>query len=270
MPERLTKNRVKEFITCLENFGGSSGNKRLREELEWDEEFYWRVQGELVKIGRIVAGRGKGGSVRLTLAESGREAPELGPEAAGANANDFSTSPRRSLERQLYEPIKATIEATWIERFGFDDFRVEETHSRGSKQTGGTFTRPDITAVGIRRYVFVAKRVEIITFEIKPAESVGIMGVLEAIAHREAAHRSYVIFSTSRERFDSSVEVERVSELAQKYGIGLVLCENPKDVESWEILIDAIRHEPDPARLDRFLGDLPNEALKKQLHKWIA
>lgn len=57
-------------------------------------------------------------------------------------------------------------------------------------------------------------------------------------------------------------------ELAQKYGVGIVLAEQPEKVETWEIMIDAIRHEPDPSRLDRFLADLPSENMKKQLSKW--
>jgi hypothetical protein len=271
MPERLTANRIKEFVDCLEQLGGSSGNGRLREALNWEEEFYWRVQGKLIEEGRIVPGRGRGGSVRLTVAESEPDVAEIAADDTEAEANELSTpTRRRAVERSLYEPIKRTIESKWIKRFGFDDVRVEETHSRGSKQTGGTFTRPDITAVGIRRYVFLPKRLEIITFEIKPAGAVGIMGVLEAIAHREAAHLSHVMFCTSREEFNTSAEAERINELAQKYGVGLVLTEDSGQVETWEILIDAVRHEPDLARLDRFLGDLPNEALKRQLHKWIT
>jgi hypothetical protein len=50
--------------------------------------------------------------------------------------------------------------------------------------------------------------------------------------------------------------------------VGIVLTEKPDDVESWEIMLDAIRHEPDPARLDRFLADLPGDNMKKQLSKW--
>jgi hypothetical protein len=164
--------------------------------------------------------------------------------------------------------LKAAIESKWIHKFGFDEVRVDETHSRGSKETGGTFTRPDITAAGIRRYVYLPKRLEIVTFEVKPAGAISIMAVLEAIAHREAAHRSYVIYSTSRAKFDAAVEGDRIIELSQKYGIGVVLTERPDAVESWEILLDAVRHEPDPARLDRFLGDLPNEGMKEQLSKW--
>ncbi|MBX9643313.1 MAG: hypothetical protein K2W91_04335 [Novosphingobium sp.] len=262
MPERVTKNRVLEFLESLSEEGGACSNGRLRGKLEWDEEFYWRVQGKLVEEGKIVPGRGRGGSVRLTEGD----VPEN--EAAASPLNGSSSE--RIAERDLYEPMRSTIETTWVKRFGYDDVRVEETHSRGSKKTGGTFTRPDITVIGVRRYVFLQKRIEAITFEIKPADSIGIIGVLEAVAHREASHMAYVIFACPRSSFESSVESERIFELAQKFGVGLVVAESPKQVETWEIIIDAVRHEPDPARLDRFLGDLPNDTLKKQIHKWMT
>lgn len=258
--ERITAKRRDEFIAALEEAGGSSGNGALRGNLDWSEEFYWKVQGHLIEQGLIVAGRGKGGSVRLTEAQA----------AISDEPNKISIElpvvPAK--ERDLYADLKATIETRWINRFALDDVLVDETHSRGSRNTGGTFTRPDITAAGVRRYVYLPKRLEIVTFEVKPASNLSVMGVLEAIALREAAHRSYVIFATSRAKFEASTESERILELSQKYGIGLLLTERPKDVETWEVLLDAIRHEPDPSRLDRFLIDLPNELMKKQLSKW--
>jgi hypothetical protein len=253
----LAKGRIKEFIEALEKFGGSAGNKALRQALHWDDEdFYWKVQGHLIKEGRLAAGRGRGGSVRLT------EFPAAASEAEAAPTITIAK------ERNLYAPLKASIEGKWIERFALDDVLVDETHSRGSKDTGGKFTRPDITAVGFRSYVYLPKRLEIVTFEIKPAEAVSIMGILEAIAHREAAHRAYVMYATSRANFEAAIDGERIMELAQKYGVGIVLTEKPDAVESWEIMLDAIRHEPDPARLDRFLTDLPGDNMKKQLAKW--
>ncbi len=253
-PVRVTAKRLREFKAKLEMLGGSAGNIRLRRELGWEEGFYWEVQGRLIKDGDITAGRGLGGSVSLTAAEA-EEAEPVAPFVANS-------------ERELYEPLKASIKTKWINRFGFDSVEVEETHSRGAKDTGGTFTRPDITAAGIRRYVYLPKRLEIVTFEVKPATNVGVMGVLEAIAHREAAHRSYVLYHCDREAFDGCAEANRILELAQKYGIGVILARDPREVEGWEIVLDAARHEPDPARLDRFLGDLPNEEMKQQLSKW--
>lgn len=261
MPTNLTNARLEEFIVALQKAGGSSGNGSLRQNLGWDEEFYWRVQGRLIELGRISPGRGRGGSVRVTEAQVAASAPAT-PKSLPEAPVDVAK------EKSLYAPLRKAIEGKWINQFAFDEVQVDETHSRGLKVTGGTFTRPDITAAGIRRYVCLPKRLEIITFEVKPAESIGIMAVLEAIAHREASHRCYVIYATSRSAFDNAIEAERITELGQKYGIGIVLAEWPDDVESWDIVLDAIRHEPDPARLERFIGDLPSESMKKQLSKW--
>lgn len=241
--------------------GGNSGNVSLRATLNWDEDFYWKVQGRLIEDGKIAPGRGRGGSVRIINLDTG-------PSANGSGEVPSEPTIDLTKERELYLPIKSSLENKWINKFGFDEVRVDETHSRGSKDTGGTYTRPDVTAAGIRRYVFLPKRLEILTFEIKTSEAVNVMGILEAIAHREAAHRSYTIYATSKGKFDVSMEAERITELAQKYGIGIILIENPESVDTWEILLEAIRHEPDPSRLDRFLGDLPNEEMKKQLSKW--
>jgi hypothetical protein len=194
MPEKVTQKRLNEFLVALEQAGGSSGNVSLRQSLNWDEDFYWRVQGRLIENGQIVPGRGKGGSVRLTKAEA-ESASQTAADLIDSRLNSQSEVIR---ERRLYEPLKESLK-TWINKFGFDQVLVEETHSRGGKNTGGTFTRPDITAAGVRRYMYLPKHLEIVTFEIKPSDAVGIMGVLEAIAHREAAHRSMSFMQHQRQ-----------------------------------------------------------------------
>jgi len=253
--KQITRNRIAEFIAELEARGGSAGNRALRTALQWNEEFYWKVQDRLIRDGRIEVGRGMGGSVKL-VPEAVEEIP-VPQKGKAAQA-----------ERTLYAPLAESLKSKWIVRFSLDEAMVEETHSRGSKDTGGTFTRPDITAVGLRTYQYLSRRLEVITFEVKPAGSVDIMAVLEAIAHREAAHRAYVIYATSREKFDQAAEVGRIMELAQKFGIGVLLAQTPDAVESWDLVIDAIRHEPDPGRLDRFLHDLPNQKMKDEISKW--
>ncbi len=263
-PSRLTPNRLLEFVRTLTDLGGGAGNGRLREQLGWEEELYWRAQGQLIEEGKIVPGPGRGGTVRLAKDPD----PQLSPDHIEVQKSASAEPTEPLSERDLYGPIREAILTKWINRFGFDEVRVEETHSQGSRDTGGTFTRPDLTAAAIRRYVYLPKTLEIITFEIKAAYSVSIMGVLEAIAHREAANRSYVIFPVSRSEFETAAESDRIIQLAQKYGIGILLTEKPSDVESWEVPLDAIRHDPDPARLDRFLGDLPSDPLRKQLSKW--
>jgi hypothetical protein len=52
----------KKFLTALKRVD-SIGNARLREELGWNENRYWKVHADLFERGKIVKGRGRGGSV---------------------------------------------------------------------------------------------------------------------------------------------------------------------------------------------------------------
>jgi len=54
-----------EFLGALAALGGSAGNGRLREVLEWDEASYEAVKAVLIGRGLVVPGRGRGGSVAL-------------------------------------------------------------------------------------------------------------------------------------------------------------------------------------------------------------
>lgn len=54
-----------KFVATLTELGGSAGNGRLREALQWDETTYNAVKDELVTEGTVTTGRGRGGSVSL-------------------------------------------------------------------------------------------------------------------------------------------------------------------------------------------------------------
>ena len=54
-----------ELLGALTALGGSAGNGRLRETLEWDEASYEAVKAGLLSRRLIVSGRGRGGSVAL-------------------------------------------------------------------------------------------------------------------------------------------------------------------------------------------------------------
>jgi type I restriction enzyme M protein len=70
-----------EFLGALAALGGSAGNSRLREILEWDEASYEVVRGDLLSRRLIVPGRGRGGSVALSD-ESAVEASSNGQAAS--------------------------------------------------------------------------------------------------------------------------------------------------------------------------------------------
>jgi type I restriction enzyme M protein len=86
-----------EFLGALEALGGSAGNGRLRETLEWDEASYEAVKADLLSRRLIVSGRGRGGSVALAdgseLEASGNgQAPSPAPRTRAANGTRTATS----------------------------------------------------------------------------------------------------------------------------------------------------------------------------------
>lgn len=86
MAEQLQKDK---FVAALTELGGSAGNGRLREALQWEEAAYNAVKDELVAEGIVTPGRGRGGSVSLggsVEAEAEEPAP-VATRAKPARAN---------------------------------------------------------------------------------------------------------------------------------------------------------------------------------------
>ena len=86
-----------ELLGALTALGGSAGNGRLRETLEWDEASYEAVRADLLSRRLIVSGRGRGGSVALAdgseLEASGNgQAPSPAPRSRAPNGTRAATS----------------------------------------------------------------------------------------------------------------------------------------------------------------------------------
>ncbi len=92
-----------EFLGALAALGGSAGNGRLRDVLEWDDARYDAVKAALLSRGLIVPGRGRGGSVALADGDGARvpmapdgDRPARRPRAArgsgSASAGSFETA----------------------------------------------------------------------------------------------------------------------------------------------------------------------------------
>jgi type I restriction enzyme M protein len=86
-----------ELLGALTALGGSAGNGRLRETLEWDEASYEAVKADLLSRRLIVSGRGRGGSVALAdgsaVESSGNgEAASRTPRTRAPNGTRTATS----------------------------------------------------------------------------------------------------------------------------------------------------------------------------------
>ncbi len=64
----VSQERRDQFVAALRTLGGSAGNGRLREHLQWEDDQYRAVHAALIQEGKITAGRGRGGSVSLSAA----------------------------------------------------------------------------------------------------------------------------------------------------------------------------------------------------------
>lgn len=131
--------------------GAAIGNLRLIKEVEargWNSDKFWRVRDRLLDAGRIIKGRGRGGSVRRQVIEAAEQAtPLAGPRL-------------RVSEQSLYSPLLKVLQGEWVKDMQLAPHQIhfEETAKQGKKATGGTWTRPDITAVSVRSYPYLPNK----------------------------------------------------------------------------------------------------------------
>ena len=118
-----------------------------------------------------------------------------------------------------------------------DECYCEITALQGRRETGGSWSRPDLALIAKRKYEFLPQLVfELFSFEVKPSTDVSIKGVMEALAHREAATRSFVIYHTAGQDFSDFPESERIEELAARHGVGVYAAKDVNDLASGQRL----------------------------------
>ena len=78
------ESQAQRFIDTLKELDGSAGNGSLRAELGWAEGTYQRVKAHLIEEGRVVPGRGRGGSVALVKLQKKPALPKQAKPAATA------------------------------------------------------------------------------------------------------------------------------------------------------------------------------------------
>ena len=237
---------------------GLIGNGSLRRKLGWDDERYWYIRNLLVQSGLLRTGRGKGGSVQRVV-----------PIAAPIETPEPSAS-ARLVETDLYDPIIATLRSHWIPDHQIQDFVIHQTAHQGRRDTGGKWTRPDITLASSNTYTYVPGRpVELRTFEVKTHDGLDVTAVYEALAHRRSAHYAHVLVHVpDSERVALEPVLERLIGDAQEHGIGFVTIADPRNYETWDIEVDSRRGNPNPADLDAFIRTQTSDEFKEKILGW--
>lgn len=265
MSQELT-NDEQNLLGLVPTDGTSIGNKKLRDSLKWDNDKYWQIRDTLVDKEVLRIGTGRGGSVaRLVSVEATTPVPE-------APSEEVAPSTEKKKEDEYYDPILDVLKEKWSKDLRLDQFIIQKTAKQGSRETGGTWTRPDIVVVSVSNYLNLpGKYVDVITFEIKTSDGLNVTAVYEALSHLRAATKAYVIVPmTTEERENNEATINTVADEASRHGVGFII--TPEDVskyDEWEFLVDPITIQGVPSRIDDFLEKQLSEDNKRLHRKYI-
>jgi hypothetical protein len=247
--------------------GSAIGNIALMRSLKWSEHRYWYARDSLLEEGTIARAKGRGGAVR-------RVSLEEGPAAEAAD--EATLVGERTLayvhEAELYPPIQHTLETSWAKERQIEPLAVEITASQGSKATGGRWTRPDLVSAAVRTYRYLpGKYMEVVTFEVKPKDTINVTAVYEALAHLRSATHAYVMFHVPDDQEESvKLTIDEACRVGRHHGVGVIVMGDPADFDTWEEREEARRVEPDPQRLDEFiaaqLSQAAHDRIARALH----
>lgn len=262
--EETEREAAELLLSLMPKDGKRLGNTRLSElfleqakkhlKENFGVEVYWQVRNALIEEGKLDRGRGKGGSVRLI----------------SDVVKPLKTKPHKyRKESQLYDAFHQTIQKDWVEVYDITDYVSEVSAHKGRRITGGKWTRPDVTLVSIGNYPFIpGKSVEVITFEIKPADEYGVEGVYEAASHFAFANKSYLAMHMAGNEDDPEDLLERLEKEAVRFGVGLVTFEDPAKWETFEVIVEAQHKIPSPRDTNEFLSRLKSD-VKQTLQKLL-
>jgi len=267
----LTAEEIAEFerqmMDATPDDGSSIGNKSLREQLGWAEDRYFAVRAKLVENGELILGRGRGGSVRQAVIVH-----DLPPEGDDEiNQTTAPTTEAFPTESSLYAPMLEVLRSRWVKDQPFEKVIVEDT-SQGGRRADGTWARPDMTAVSATTYTYVPnKHFDVTTFEVKHHKGLNVTAIYEALAHRRAATRAYVLVYVPDDILDK-LETPVLSDMldeASRHGIGLIIAADPADFDTWDIREEASVFTPDPARMNNFIRTQLTEGTREEILRWF-
>lgn len=258
----------KLLMSLVPESGDNVGNVSLREQLRGKikaqgdlltDEDYWALRDSLIDSGLLEQGRGRGGSVhriRSVASDPVASAPPL-PDSAKAEVVSVAETGEdipQVTEASLYVPFHDAIVNGYTKDNRLKRFISEITANQGRRATGGKWTRPDITLAAVRTYQFTpGKRLEVITFEVKPDLDGALEGIYEALAHSAFAHRSYLAVDIRGFKApEQDVPDDRIQECT-RHGVGYIAFTDVTDYNTYEVVCSAKLKEPDPEEVDNFI-----------------
>jgi len=246
------------LLSLVPPVGETIGNGALRDQLrekiqdqgdDLNDQEYWLLRNALIEEGAIEQGRGRGGSVHR-VEEEIVEGPAPRAEAA------------------LYEPFLKAVTEGYAPANRIKRYVAEITAAQGRRMTGGKWTRPDVTLLAVRAFSFVpGKRLEVITFEVKPSLDQALDGVFEALAHSAFAHLAFLAVKIGGD--DDELPDDRIFQECKRLGVGYITFEDPADYNTFDVEISASIKEPDPYEVDKFITTQISDDKQNELRELL-
>jgi hypothetical protein len=201
-----------------------------------------------------------GGSVRRVLTA----------ETEPAVASSDSTPPAKvAAEAALYEPFKKCIQEGYVPDNDLRPWICEITAFQGRRNTGGIWTRPDITLISMQTFAFVpTKQFDVVTFEIKSSIETAMEGVYESAAHSAFANYSYLALPDS-DTYESNPLFDRITDECERLGLGLLLFKEVTDWDTYNFEIAAKRNTPDSRNVNDFIKTQISEKSREEIQRWF-
>jgi hypothetical protein len=246
---------AKKILEVLPKDGSMMGNISLRNRLGLDTSEFQKAKLQLQEQGKVVVGKGKGGSIGLVEISIPISKPII---ISGVKS-----------ESELYPHIKKYFDEEWGPGYTTPDYYCSIiTATTKGHRIRGLWSRPDVSILTVTKYQFLpTKLVEVTTIEAKRYGDATPQAVFETASHSKFAHQSYLIIEwledTNIDDTDNE-NVKRILKEAQRFGIGIIQMKNNRGKWEFRDMLDPQRHEPEPEDCNTFI-----EQNFKPFHKQI-
>lgn len=248
--------------------------EKLRNRLDFNFPQYQTLEQSLVDNGTEYGGktyklarkRGRCGGLFLVEVKEGKQEAHTSPSGdAGVSERQDGQAPEKppgkQREEDFYKRLVELIQSEWKAKPGMKAVFVHETARQGRRQTGGRWTRPDITVLTVSKWSFSSiPEGHVRTIEVKKFDALDRTAIFEALAHRAKAHFAYLAIVDVPDEIPAEKQksFEEILEESARYGIGIITL--TKEWRLTEELVPTLSNS-NPEDIDDFLinGGIPSD-----------
>lgn len=192
--------------------------------------------------------------------------PEKPPVPAPERTTEY---PTKIENEEFWNRFHAFINPLLLDNYAASgEVLYIDTARQGSRFTGGTYSRPDLTYVAVGRYPLLGERfVRIVSVEAKTWDYADdVSNAYEAVAYKRFSTQVYYAYESP----DSMKRISNeVTEILRENGVGIIRIWREGDKDAMRIDLDSVPSDPSPDKLETYLGvllQIQEKDLVKLLH----